>query len=500
MGTAVSFVAPGALAALRPNRLVGHATKPVLTVGVSTYNTLNPALGNGNTFQYPLSFEPIVHATQAGTYSPGLATSWGYVGKNNLEFEFTLRHDARFSDGTLVTAQAVKAWFEYFSKASGPYVLDMGTLDKVDTVGKWTVQLHFKTPNPIVPWLLAETPSNWGLVSSPKELSDPSLLATHTYGAGPYTIDPSATVIGSVYTYVPNKYYYDPSAISYSKVVLKVISDPNSMLEAIKTGQIEVAQGTADTATAAHDAGLHLVSGLGGFEGLAFMDLGGTLAKPLASAEVREAMNYAVDRKAITQAIESVFGHPTSEVLSPDGFVPKYENYYSYDPAKAKQLLAKAGYPNGFTLDVLESPTSQTMMEAIASYLAAVGIKLNVSTAATPPQYSDELYGGSFPAALTSGGGVSPWWLFYPVWLKPHGLLDQHGWLDSTLQSLWQKGETAADPTSYWDQMSIRTVTHADFLPIFLFDSLWYVAKGIGGVTINPVFHLPNPADWHTTH
>ena len=65
--------------------------------------------------------------------------------------------------------------------------------------------------------------------------------------------------------------------------------------------------------------------------------------------QVRQALNYAVNRQAVTQAIYGKYGVPTDETGSLDGLVPSLQNYYSYNPAKAKSLLAAAGYPNGFT-------------------------------------------------------------------------------------------------------------------------------------------------------
>jgi len=83
------------------------AAKPVLTMGLTHYTTtLNPAIAGGGDQSMPidLAYESLTHLRPNGDIGPGLATSWHYTGKTNTDFTFTLRQDARFSDGTPVTA------------------------------------------------------------------------------------------------------------------------------------------------------------------------------------------------------------------------------------------------------------------------------------------------------------------------------------------------------------------------------------------------------------
>ena len=95
--------------------------KPVLTMGLTNYTaTLNPAISGGGDQSMPidLAYASLPHINPDGTISPALATSWRYVGTGNTTFELTLRHDARFSDGTPLTASAVKAYFGYLLSAT----------------------------------------------------------------------------------------------------------------------------------------------------------------------------------------------------------------------------------------------------------------------------------------------------------------------------------------------------------------------------------------------
>jgi peptide/nickel transport system substrate-binding protein len=485
------------------------AAKPVLTIGLgSSDNTLNPAIegaGGAPAEQIStLSYAPIIHLAPDGALQPALATSWHYVGSGNETFEFTLRHDARFSDGSLVTASSVAAWLTYFVHAGGDSSSTLG-LKSVTTSGKWTDVLHLGTPNPIVPLLLTEY-LNVGFVGSAKAAAHPAVLNTTTDGAGPYVLVPSQSVANSVYTFVPNKYYYDPSAIHWSKVVVKIITSASSALEAVNSGQLDVSYGDITTAAAAKAAGLDVISAPYGWDGMLIMDRGpaqpdGAKPNPLASVQVRQALNYAVDRSTIVKAVLGGYGTPSSEAGTVDGFSKAYENYYPYDPAKAKALLKAAGYPDGFTLKVDDmlyiGSLGDPVLEAIAKYFSAVGVKLNITEASTNPDFNQGIFGGSFQATGFVQSPLLPMYQFYGYYLGPGAILNQHGWDDPTLDKLWKTGSAAKSPASYWQAMSERAVTQADEVPVLLDDNFWYAKKNIGGVAFSGITAVPFPSEFY---
>ena len=329
----------------------GNATKPVLTMGITNYtSTLNPAIAGGGDEAMPidLAYESLTHQEPNGDIGPGLATSWHYIGNTNTEFSLTLRPNARFSDGTPVTASAVKAWLDYaYFKVKG-YITSSVALKDISTNGNYTVVLHLAQPNSLVPYLLSEA-DMWGYIGSPKAIAHAATLGTGTDGAGMYVAVPSQSVAGSTYVFKPNPYYYNQSAVHFSEVVAKVITSPTTMVEAIKSGQLNVAQGDITTASTAQAAGLDVVTEPSGFDQILLLDRGPKTPdgapNPLNSVQVRQALNYGINRQAVTQAIYGKYGVPTDETGSLDGLVPSLQNYYSYNPAKAKSLLAAAGLP-----------------------------------------------------------------------------------------------------------------------------------------------------------
>jgi peptide/nickel transport system substrate-binding protein len=486
----------------------GQAAAPVLTIGLNTSGTnLNPALNPSGVYQLEsLSYATITHATPEGAIVPGLATSWHYVGSGNTTFEFTLRPDARFSDGSPVTASAVKAWLDYFTRANGP-IVSTDPVKSVTTVGDWTVVLHLTRANPDLPYLLSEVgQENVGFIASPLAVAHPASLGTATDGAGPYTVVPSQSVAGNQYTFVPNRYYYDQSAIRWSKVVVKIISSPSTMLEAIKSGQLDVAYGDITTVSLAAAAGLSVQSAPYGWDGLLILDRGpalpnGTKPDPLASLKVRQALNYALDRAAITEAIYGKYGLPTSEAPSLDGYVQNYQGYYSYDPSKAKALLSAAGYPHGLTLTTLD-PTyygtqGDPVVQAIAKYLSAVGVSLDITQEPSGTQWVAGMVSGNYSVTGFPANPLVPMITFYAGFLGPKAVLNEHGYDDPVMDQLYQEGTVSKDPATYWEAMSRRMVTEADMVPVFELNTFWYAQKDIGGVLLSQATGAPLPDEWY---
>jgi peptide/nickel transport system substrate-binding protein len=151
-----------------------------LTIAVSGPPvSMDPSHADNGNGLYPieLTYEPLIWENDNGSLSPGLATSWRYVGTGNKTFELTIRSGAKFADGEPVTPQAVANSLNYFPKGSGPSTADLaGVTAKVS--GANTVTLISKTPDPVFPQLFSQDYLA-GDIISPKGLASPkSLTAT----------------------------------------------------------------------------------------------------------------------------------------------------------------------------------------------------------------------------------------------------------------------------------------------------------------------------------
>ena len=481
------------------------AAKPVLTVGeVTPPSALNPTTSiDGLEIVQELAYEGVttwVSPTTpglAGVAAPGLATSWRYLPSSppNTMFEFTLRHDARFADGTPVTAQAVATWFKYLAK--GPLAANWGSyfgvLKSVRTEGEWTVVIQLKSPSPNVPYGLTDINLGFGSPASPKCVAHPSTLNSGDCGAGPYMVDTAQTTTGSKYTFVPNPYYYNKSAQHWSKVVLLVVPTESSLLQALRTGEIQLAQADASTAAAARAAGMATPSAADINAGL-FLNL--KRPSPLRSTLVRQAMNYAVNRKALAAAFG---GDPESEVVTNDGYYPKYANYYPYDPAKAKALLAQAGYKNGVTIpDVVTygpmGDQGTPQIDAVASQLAQVGIKLQIVSAATNAAWASAY--AKDPPANQNEYSIDHVTVYYGLTMG-----GANGWNDPTINALYNKAliDPQAGNAAKADYQAImaRTVTQAYYLPTLLTKIyLMYNPQKVANVQVSSALNWWSPWAW----
>jgi peptide/nickel transport system substrate-binding protein len=368
--------------------------------------SLDPATGaNENSDYFNLAYDPLIVLQPDGSFKPGLALHWSY-GPRNESFSMTLRPGVRFSDGTAMDAAAVKTWIEHdLALPGGRATTYFSALESVEVTGPLALTLTFSAPTPLLELAFSQL-LEMGMIGSPKAVQANS-LATETDGAGPYMMDKASTVTGDHYTYVPNPYYWNQGAVHWKKVVLKTITNPNTVLQALRTGQIQVAIGQPVTSlNAARSAGLKYVAPLTLLMGLLLSDREGALARPLGDVRVRQAINYAIDRNAVAKVIGSGYGRPTDQMAIPgdDSYDPGLDKRYSYDPAKARQLLAAAGYPRGFSLSVVSSNVvgQDTLGQALAGELANVGINLDLDVKTDVGDYIQNL--GRHPAATLAFG------------------------------------------------------------------------------------------------
>lgn len=341
--------------------------------------------GNGgqNIVQW-LAYEPLIRLNSDGSFGPGLATQWGYVGEGNKLFQMTIRTDAKFADGTPVTADSVAATINHYIQNPGPLSHYMFGVTKATAKDDQTVTVELDKPNPILPIVFSQA-ANWGDVISPAGLKNPEKLTSEMFGAGPYTLDPAQTVNGDHYTFVPNRNYYNQAAIHWNKVVARVLPDANSALQALRSGQVQVdmnAQG--NIIEQARSSGVDITQGPGFAQAVFLLDRAGEVTPALGKLEVRQALNYAIDRQAIAKALGGEF-QPTAQIApaGTDGYDESLNDAYPYNPEKARRLLADAGYPDGFSFTLLSTSIFQTdtVSQAVADQLGKIGVKVDIKSA-----------------------------------------------------------------------------------------------------------------------
>jgi peptide/nickel transport system substrate-binding protein len=502
----------------------GVTAKPTLTIaGLSACDGSNvgPLTGNADP-RLDSVYQSLISLKNNGSFGPSLAAAWS-VKPGNKVITLTLRHGIRFSDGEPLNASAVKTWLDYRASISNNASSRMGPVRSVDVLSPYVVRMTLKSPNPdVVRALSSEAGTDWGHVTAPNAIAqvkanpNSQIFTQGSFGAGPYVLVPSQTVIGDHCTYVPNKFYYDKSKIKWSKIVWKQIVDPNATLAALKTGQVDVAYSQDfRIAKAVSQAGLRVVTIPNINYVMYFYDLSGNLYPAEADLRVRQAMNYALDRKTITKAFCGPGATPTSlaYAVQLSGKTPaRYANYYPYNPAKAKALLAAAGYKNGFEIKIVTTNAwagggnLEPVAAAVAQSFAAVGIKMDVIAPDTPGQWIGELFSGKNAGFqfLTGAGSA---WTYFGIHFRPGtkdpGLSDQHGWSDPVLTKLWLKGQRlpAKQAELVWQQFNERLVTQAYTVPLCRTNNFAYASTRVGGFAAGSGSYSYTPiVDWYPTN
>jgi peptide/nickel transport system substrate-binding protein len=356
-------------------------TSKTLNLGVlvpaTTFSAADANWANESPYMQAV-YDSLLKADTKGNVEPNLATKWSYNGDKTV-LTMTLRDDVKFTDGTKLTADAAAQNLLRFRDGVSPNKSLLASVKDATAEGAETLKITLKDSDPA---LLTSLTQNAGLVESPKAFSNKD-IKTNPVGSGPYTLDTKKTVVGTSYVFDKNTKYWNPSAVHYDSIVMKVYNDPTAMLNAIKGGQVNAANTPNNNIVDEIKAsGFTIVPGELNWQGLLLFDRGGKMNPALANVKVRQAINYAFDRPALLKAVGQGYGTVTEQIFPPSsvGFDKSLDTHYSYDVAKAKQLMSEAGYAKGFTLNMPSSAFFGTAVYTlIQQQLKEIGITVTLT-------------------------------------------------------------------------------------------------------------------------
>jgi ABC-type transport system substrate-binding protein len=320
-----------------------------------------------------LVYASITTLDPAGNVEPGLAQSWTYAA-NGKSVTFTLRPGLKFTDGTPLNAQAVQANIQRAqTQANSTIASELSVISKVVVNSPTSFTLDLSQVDYQVPYLLA---GKDGMMVSPASFKDAGSIPTSPVGAGPFKL--TSYVPDSHADLVRNPGYWDASQIHIAKFTVQDITEPSQILAALESGQVNVAYIAGNQVAAAKAAGFKIA--VIPSEVVNELDIQTTTA-PFNKPDVVEAINYAINRQAIVQVQAAGYGSVAYQPF-PAGFVgydPKLADLYPYNPAKAKQLLAAAGYPHGLKITLTAVSPDDSLAEQIQGQLAQAGITATIS-------------------------------------------------------------------------------------------------------------------------
>jgi peptide/nickel transport system substrate-binding protein len=387
--------------------LIGSHAKPAVAAapaGQLTYGVhvslaptwFDPAETNGLITPFMLLYamqDAMVKAMPGQLLAPSLAESWSAT-EDGLNYDFVLRDGAKFHNGEPVTADDVKFSFERYHGSD--HAALKSRVEAIETPDPRHVRFRLKQPWPdFLTFYGGSTGAGWIVPRKYIEQVGDDGFRKMPIGAGPYkfvSFTPGVELVLEAFE------QYWRKIPSVKRLVLKVIPDEATRLAALKRNEIDIAYSIrgelADELR--HSPGLTLKPVV--LHGTFWVYFPGQWdpKSPWHDVCVRQAANLAIDRKSINDALTLGFSRITGSV------VPDIFEYYwpppppEYNPAKARQLLADAGYPNGFDAGSYTCDSSYANLgEAVMDNFQQVGIRSKlrpIERAAFIKGYADKAY------------------------------------------------------------------------------------------------------------
>lgn len=354
-----------------------------------------------------------------GEVYKALAAQEDPVKVSDTEYEVTLRDDAKFSDGSAVTAEDVVTSFGRATAEGNVYAGMVDFVESITAKDEKTVTVTLKKPFSLLKQRLAV------VKIVPTSATDDELTAL-PIGSGPYKYE---SISDTEITAVPNEFYNGSKAATSSKLTWKPLKDDTARTTAAQDGTIDVMENVpAENRALLEAAGLK-VEEAPGF-GLAFL-IFNTAKAPFNDKRVRQAFHYAVDVEKLVSNNMSGMATPATSFLN-EGHANyhKASTVYTKDTEKAKSLLAEAGVNNlSVTLLSTDHPWVAGMTAQVKSDLEEAGVAVNIQSLASASLYADNLDvdNPTFDVALAPGDpsvfGSDPallmnWWLGDNVWTQ----------------------------------------------------------------------------------
>jgi peptide/nickel transport system substrate-binding protein len=324
--------------------------------------------------------DALVKPMPAGINTPSLAESFA-PSKDGLTYEFVIRKGVRFHNNDPVTAADVKFSFERYKGAGAKLLKER--VREIQIVDPGRVRFHLKEPWPdfMTFYGTSATGAGWIVPKAYVEKVGDDGFKRAPIGAGPYkfvSFNPGVELVMEAWD------GYWRKTPNVKRLVLRSLPEETTRAAALKKGEVDIAY--LLTGPVAED-----VQRTPGFKLVAPKESQGTFwldlpdqwdpKSPWHDRRVRQAASLSIDRQALNQAETLGFSKPTGSLIPRALEFSRFYEPDPFDPARAKKLMAEAGYPNGFDAgDFTPWPPYFSMGEALASYLQNIGIRTKIRT------------------------------------------------------------------------------------------------------------------------
>lgn len=347
-------------------------------------STLDPHRPSGDTGAniFRNICEPLTTFNGKNELEPSLAESWERISEN--EWVFKIKEGIQFSNGEPLNAEAVgwnleRGMSDEYPRQSLEY---RSYYDSYEVVDEYTIKVITKTPDFQMPEHMSDM---YIIAPAYSEKIGEEAVGSDPVGTGPYIFESWTPDQQIVLKENPNYWQGDPEIDTF---IIRTIPEAASRVAELVNGTIDIIYDPnfeyLDMLEA--EGNINIANKI--YRRIAYVDFNTTDWSPnpeLKDKRVRQAINYAVDKEAIIESVMGGYAYEVASIWRPD--FPEYDTEikgYEYNPEKARELLAEAGYADGFSI-TLQSSTlalakAHEVNQAVAQYLADVGITCTVET------------------------------------------------------------------------------------------------------------------------
>lgn len=413
---------------------------------------------------YPATavWDTLIRNDEFGKPLPGAAESFEFS-DDNKSITAHLREGMLFSDGTPLTAESVKASFEYMSNGGSAARFADLTYDIPD---EHTITVTWPDPQPTIALTVSEP-----YISSEKWLEEGN-PAEKPVGSGPYILDEANTTDGSVYTLTKNVDYWDADNLKFDTVVVKIMESETAVVNALKTNQVDGALLGASSYDEVTNAGLESLVLAAEVTRMLITDHKGEVIPALGDVKVRQAMNMILDKQAMADKIFLGYAKPVSQIFreGSDAYIENLEDPYPFDVDKAKKLMEEAGYADGFDLQIptMAGQNFENILPYITQQFSLINIRIE-EVPLTGPNAILDLLSGTYPVPMWQLGNYGESLQDVRDYLLPEGTWNVLHQKDETIDKIWKEIVKTSDPDKLKDleqEANQYVVDQAWFIPI----------------------------------
>jgi len=428
-------------------------------------------------------FEGLMKPTSTGDLIPAVAEDY-IISEDRLTYTFTVREGIQFHNGDAVTAEDVKYSIERVAAATETGVVQVEALSiiaGIEVIDERTVAIALTEPS-------NEFLACLTVAILPADYTEQDAKPV---GTGPFKFV-SRTAQDSIVLEKNEAYWGTPAGLN--KVTFKIIENADSIIMALQSGAVDMFSHLTSTQVAQLGDEFSVVEGTMNLVQALYLN---NAEKPFDDVRVRQALCYAVDKQMILDFAFDGYGSLIGSSMYPafgKYFDESLIDYYQYDVAKAKSLLAEAGYPDGFSMTITVPSNYQPHIDTaqvVAEQLKAIGVTAEIQLVEWGTWLSD-VYGGrqfqstmvGFDAStMTARALLERWTSGYSK-----NMINYNSPEYDALFAKAQASYDDAEQTEIYKEMTRNLTENAANVYIQDMADLVAVRKGVEGVTFYPIY------------